>query len=89
MENTRGRGDNVADIDTGGHILEDAQTDFNYIVTYGCPPSDGTPAKSTISLAYFQRLKREAEGWTGEVTLPNALTTWQGTDGKAETFPKI
>ena len=43
QSNTRGRGDDVADIDTGGYLLEDAKTDFNYIVTYGCPPSDGTP----------------------------------------------
>ena len=62
---------------------------MNYIVTYGCPPDKGTPAKSTISEAYFERLKKEAEGWTGEVTLPHALITWQGTDGQAETLPKV
>ena len=62
---------------------------MNYIVTFGCPPDKGTPAKSTISQAYFQRLKKEADPWTGEVTLPHALITWQGTDGQAETLPKV
>lgn len=62
---------------------------MNYIVTFGCPPDKGTPAKSTISKAYFERLRKEAEGWNGEVTLPHALITWQGTDGQAETLPKV
>ena len=62
---------------------------MNYIITFGCPPDKGTPAKSTIALGYFQRLKKEADPWSGEVTLPHALITWQGMDGQAETLPKV
>ena len=47
-EATRGTGEDV-NIDEG----DEPGRDFNFIVTYGCPPSDGTPAKSTISQAYF------------------------------------
>ena len=31
----------------------------------------------------------QADALTGEVTLPQALLTWQGTDGQAETLPKV
>ena len=62
---------------------------MNYVVTYGCPPNKGTPAKSTISLAYFENLRRKAQDYTGEVTIPDALFRWQGTDGQAETFTKF
>ena len=83
----RGGGDNAGDNlemndDTIGR-------DMNYIVTYGCPPSLGTPTKSTISLAYFDWLRKKADAYHGDVTLHDALSTWQGTDGKAETFSKI
>ena len=62
---------------------------FNFIVTYGCAPSQGTPAKSTISEAYFLMLKLQADAYTGEVTLPNAFDLWQGFDGKSETLHKV
>ena len=32
----------------------------NFIITYGCPPSEGVPAKSTIAKAYIRYLKQSA-----------------------------
>ena len=46
------------------------------ILTFGCPPSNTTPAKSTISTAYFERLHQKANDATGEVILPHALVGW-------------
>ena len=64
----------------------DADQRTNLVLTYGCPPSDTTPAKSTISVAYFDKLRAKAEDATGIVTLPHALVGWRGTDGKSETL---
>ena len=64
----------------------DADQRTNLIITYGCPPSDTTPAKSTISVAYFDKLRQKADDATGEVKLPYALVGWRGTDGKSETL---
>ena len=65
--------------------MDPVDTAQNLIVTYGCAPSSTTPAKSTISVALFERLREKAEDATGEVVLPNALIGWRGTDGHAET----
>ena len=29
----------------------------NFIISYGCQPSDGVPAKSTIAISYFKWLR--------------------------------
>ena len=29
----------------------------NFIMTYGCPPTEGVPAKSTIAKSYMKYLK--------------------------------
>ena len=84
-ESMRGGGGNAGDQD----MMIDAESNINLLITFGCPPSDGTPAKSTIALAYFRYLKSKANDYDGSLILPNALLTWHGTDGKSETLPLI
>ena len=38
-----------------------AETQENFILTYGCPPTEGVPAKSTIANAYIKYLKKAAD----------------------------
>ena len=47
---------------TGLSNLEDDIDDkkINIILSFGCPPSDTTPAKSTIAIHYFDHLKMRA-----------------------------
>ena len=66
---------------------ENSKGSTNLVLTFGCPPSDGVPDKSTIAVAFFEQLRREANDATGEVTLPHALIGWRGTDGKVESLP--
>ena len=40
----------------GGNSLPEQQE--NFIITYGCPPTEGVPAKSTIAKAYIKYLKQ-------------------------------
>ena len=49
----------------GGGDQDTEGSQNNLILTYGCPPSDTTPAKSTISVAYFDRLFQKANDATG------------------------
>ena len=60
----------------------------NYLVTFGCPPSKGVPAKSTIAVAYFKFLKKSADD-KGRIVLPGPLNFFLGTDGKCETISKV
>jgi hypothetical protein len=57
-------------------------------MTFGCRPSDGVPAKSTIAKAYFRYLKKAAQptqdGSANIVVLPGCLNFFQNTDGKCE-----
>ena len=41
-----------------GMVVPESQE--NFIITYGCPPSEGVPAKSTIAKAYIRYLKKSA-----------------------------
>ena len=59
----------------------------NLLITYGCPPSQGVPAKSTIAVAYFKFLNGQKDA-QGKITLPGNISFFQGTDGKCETVPK-
>ena len=61
----------------------------NTIVTYGCPPSQGVPAKSTIALSYFRQLKMTADANDGRIKFPSALNFYTGIDGKCETISKV
>ena len=56
----RGLGANSAgiiDVSGGGN----AETQENFIMTYGCPPTEGVPAKSTIANAYIKYLKSASD----------------------------
>ena len=41
-------------------IMDIPESHENFIITYGCPPSEGVPAKSTIAKAYIKWLKKSA-----------------------------
>ena len=60
----------------------------NFIITFGCPPSDTVAARSTIARAYFMFLcdARDKKGYIG---LPGNLNYWNGDDGKAEHSLKV
>ena len=45
-------------IATAGMVLPESHE--NFIITYGCPPTEGVPAKSTIAKAYVKYLKKSA-----------------------------
>ena len=47
--------------------------DTNLLITYGCPPSQGVPAKSTIAVAYFKFLNGQ-KNQKGEITLPGNIS---------------
>ena len=56
------RGLNTTDFDEGDMFLaapEDSQE--NLIMTFGCRPSAGVPAKSTIAKSYFRYLRNSAK----------------------------
>lgn len=65
---------------------EEVEGQTNLTITFACPPSDTTPAKSTISVQYFEQLKSRVEDATGIVNVQNALIGWRNTDKKAETI---
>lgn len=59
----------------------------NLIMTFGCRPSDGVPAKSTIATNYFKYMRRSANKLpTGDrvIVLPGCLNFFQNWDGKCE-----
>ena len=93
----RGAGPNYVNIeammeDLGGRDQDDGgnQKGFvNTIVTYGCPPSQGVPAKSTIALSYFRQLKMSADSYDGMIKFPSVLNFYTGIDGKCETISKV
>ena len=78
----------VPQLSRGGEEEEKkAEQHTNLVLTWGCPPSDTVPDKSTIAVAVFDHLRQAADDATGQVTLPGALIGWRGTDGKVETLP--
>ena len=62
--------------------------DTNYIVTYGCPPSNGLPTKPTIAVPYFKFFNMQ-KNTDFIVTLPGNIIYLKGTDGKCETQVKV
>ena len=44
----------------GGAGLVQPESHENFIITYGCPPTEGVPAKSTIAKAYIKYLKKSS-----------------------------
>ena len=58
---------------TDAPVAEVDDNNINLILNFGCPPSDGTPAKSTIAIHYFKHLKAKANVMDGSVILPSAL----------------
>ena len=58
------------------------------MITYSCGAGGHTPAESTLAKAYFERLERVSDSQTGVVSIPHALVSWTGADGKVETLCK-
>ena len=84
-----GQADGAAELDddTGINLLgAPAETQENIIMTFGCRPSAGVPAKSTIARTYFRYLRKAAILQNGEfqLQLPGCLNFFQNTDGKCE-----
>jgi len=65
---------------------EDVNYGVNFILTWGCPPSSGVPAKSSIVTSYTEHLVKKIK--KGVLVLPEGLQSYSGSDGKAETLPK-
>lgn len=63
--------------------------EVNLVITYGCQPSGGVPALSTIAVTYFAHLKKMAAKTADCVVLPDTLISFLGTDGKAESLIKF
>ena len=63
-------------------------TEENFVITYGCPPTEGVPAKSTIAHAYLKYLKKAADS-QGNIALPGPLNFFVGADGKCEHSIKV
>ena len=59
----------------------------NFIITYGCPITEGVPSKSQIAKAYIKYLKMSAK--EGLIVLPGPLNFFVGTDGKCEHNIKV
>jgi len=68
--------------------LGEKKEDFgvNFIMTWGCPPSSGVPAKSSIVTSYTDRIANKTK--KGVVLFPECLIGYFGNDGKVETLPK-
>ena len=79
-----------AGADTAGmlDVETNMETAENFIITYGCPPTEGVPAKSTIAHAYIKYLKKAADP-QGNIALPGPLNFFVGTDGKCEHSIKV
>ena len=60
----------------------------NFIMTYGCPPTEGVPAKSTIAESYMRYLKNSKDQ-NGHIALPGPLNFFVGADGKCEHNIKV
>ena len=69
-------------------VQSNTETTTNFILTYGCPPSEGVPAKSTIAHAYIKYLKKAADP-QGRIGLPGPLNFFVGADGKCEHSIKV
>ena len=67
----------------GVEEVEDSDKN-NFVILYGCPPSATTPAKSTISKAFFDRLYSKMDKSTCVTKIPAAINGWRGTDNRAE-----
>ena len=67
---------------------EGSQNHENFIITFGCPPTEGVPAKSTIAKTYMKYLKQCANK-DGYLALPGPLNFFVGSDGKCEHSIKV
>jgi len=73
--------------------IDEAEMDFdssfakqNYVAIYGCAPSDGVRARSTVAGHLLGHLFKNLDS-ENKVTIPDALVKWKGSDGKAELNP--
>ena len=84
---TRGTG---ADEDDGLAAATEALPEYqeNFIITFGCPPTEGVPAKSTIAKAYMKYIKKSSDQ-NGYISLPGPLNFFVGDDGKCEHNIKV
>ena len=63
----------------------------NFILTYGCQPSSGVPAKSTIAKSYFRYLRASSKPFADSnyFMLPGCINFFQNDDGKCEHNIKV
>ena len=88
QEEMRGRSTYDEDED----ILNEPKNEENLIITFGCMPSAGVPAKSTVARAYFRHLRHSArvkDLGVGNLVLPGNLSFFNGTDGRVEHTTRV
>lgn len=81
------------DNDDDDFEMEDI-SQHNFMVTFGCQPTDGVAQKSTIAKGYFRYLRMMANvsvnaDNVGRIKLPKAIQLFKGTDKKCETLCAI
>lgn len=75
------RGESASSSSSGDEGEQDGE---NYLFTFGCPPTEGVPSRSTVSRSYLRHLRKNCHPETGQIALPTGLTTYTGKDGKSE-----
>ena len=84
------RGSGAVDDDDGLAAATNAIPEHheNFIITFGCSPTEGVPAKSTIAKAYMKYIKKSSDA-NGYISLPGPLNFFVGDDGKCEHSIKV
>ena len=87
-EEMRGRSTYDEDED----IINEPKSEENLIITFGCMPTAGVPAKSTVARSYFRHLRHSArvkDLGVGSLVLPGNLSFFRGTDGRVEHTTRV
>ena len=66
----------------------DPEDTTNIILLFGCPPSNFTPAESTLAKDFFKFVENSADG-NGYIALPGNLNFFHTADRKNETLIKV
>lgn len=72
----------------GGNDNEAVEEGENIILAFGCPPSNDTPAQSTLASDFFNFLENSADT-NGFIALPGNLNFFHTQDRKNETLIKV
>ena len=72
----------------GGDDDDPVEEGENIILAFGCPPSNETPAASTLAQDFFTFLENSADA-NGYIALPGNLNFFQTKDRKNETLIKV